>query len=161
MNYTKDQTEYMIEKYKTDPSRDTVEELADEFSKSIKSSSANFHAKACIAVRSTRQNLAKTQLLNLRSLKTSLRLLESRVTIWWVSRKLQKRLLKLSREYYLSEEMVENLGEESRRESWYQRGSRLSRNTADFLVDLACRDVLFHHSPQRKKSRMVVRWRFM
>ena len=37
MNYTKDQTEYMIEKYKTDPSRDTVEELADEFSKSIKS----------------------------------------------------------------------------------------------------------------------------
>jgi hypothetical protein len=37
MNYTKDQTEYMIEKYKTNPSRDTVEELADEFSKSIKS----------------------------------------------------------------------------------------------------------------------------
>ena len=37
MNYTKDQTEYMIEKYKTNPSRDTVEELADEFSKSVKS----------------------------------------------------------------------------------------------------------------------------
>jgi len=37
MNYTKDQTEYMIEKYKTNPSRDTVEELADAFSKSIKS----------------------------------------------------------------------------------------------------------------------------
>ena len=36
MNYTKDQTEYMIEKYKTNPSRDTVEELADEFSKSVK-----------------------------------------------------------------------------------------------------------------------------
>ena len=37
MNYTKDQTEYMIEKYKTNPSRDTVEQLADEFSKSVKS----------------------------------------------------------------------------------------------------------------------------
>ena len=37
MNYTKDQTEYMIEKYKTNPSRDTVEELADEFSKRVKS----------------------------------------------------------------------------------------------------------------------------
>ena len=37
MNYTKDQTQYMIEKYKTNPSRDTVEELADEFSKSVKS----------------------------------------------------------------------------------------------------------------------------
>ena len=37
MNYTKDQTEYMIERYKTSPSRDTVEELADEFSKSVKS----------------------------------------------------------------------------------------------------------------------------
>ena len=37
MNYTKDQTEYMIEKNKTNPSRDTVEELADEFSKSVKS----------------------------------------------------------------------------------------------------------------------------
>ena len=37
MNYTKDQTEYMIEKYKTNPSRDTVEELANEFSKSVKS----------------------------------------------------------------------------------------------------------------------------
>ena len=37
MNYTKDQTQYMIEKYKTNPSRDTVEELANEFSKSVKS----------------------------------------------------------------------------------------------------------------------------
>lgn len=37
MNYTKDQTEYMIERYKTNPSRGTVEELADEFSKSVKS----------------------------------------------------------------------------------------------------------------------------
>ena len=37
MNYPNDQTTDMIEKYKTDPSRDTVEELADEFSKSIKS----------------------------------------------------------------------------------------------------------------------------
>jgi len=37
MNYTKDQTEYMIERYRTNPSRDTVEELADEFSKSVKS----------------------------------------------------------------------------------------------------------------------------
>lgn len=37
MNYTKDQTEYMIERYKTNPSRNTVEELADEFSKSVKS----------------------------------------------------------------------------------------------------------------------------
>jgi len=37
MNYNKDQTEYMIEKYKSSPTRDTVEELADEFSKSIKS----------------------------------------------------------------------------------------------------------------------------
>jgi len=37
MNYTKDQTQYMIEKYKTNPSRNTVEELADEFSKSVKS----------------------------------------------------------------------------------------------------------------------------
>ena len=33
----KDQTEYMIERYKSNPSRDTVEELADEFSKSVKS----------------------------------------------------------------------------------------------------------------------------
>lgn len=37
MNYTKDQTEYMITKYQNNPSRDTVEELANEFSKSIKS----------------------------------------------------------------------------------------------------------------------------
>ena len=37
MNYTKDQTEYMIEKYQSNPSRDTVEEIANEFSKSIKS----------------------------------------------------------------------------------------------------------------------------
>jgi len=37
VNYTKDQTEYMIERYKTNPSRDTLYELADEFSKSVKS----------------------------------------------------------------------------------------------------------------------------
>lgn len=37
MNYTKDQTQYMISKYQSNPTRDTVEELADEFSKSIKS----------------------------------------------------------------------------------------------------------------------------
>ena len=71
MNYTKDQTEYMIEKYKTNPSRDTVEELADEFSKSVKSVIGKMR-------------------------------LESKLTIWLVSRRLRKLLLKQSSEYYLN-----------------------------------------------------------
>jgi hypothetical protein len=58
--------------------------------------------------------------------------------------------------------VVAGVGEVARRESWYERGSRLSRYYTDFLVDLACSDLLFHYNPQRKKSRLVaIKWRFM
>ena len=129
--------------------------------KVLNQSLANYHAKACIAARSTRLKLARTLSLKWKLLKVLPNVWDLRVSLWLASRRLQKQLLKQSREYYLSEEVVADLGEEPRREGWYQRGSRLSSRCKDFLVDLACRDVLFHYCPQRKKSRMVVKWRFM
>ena len=58
--------------------------------------------------------------------------------------------------------MVAGVGEVPRRESWYERGGRLSRYYTDFLVGLACRDLLFHYCAQRKKFRLVaIKWRFM
>ena len=37
MNYTKEQTKYLIDRYTLNPSKDTVEELANELEKSTKS----------------------------------------------------------------------------------------------------------------------------
>ena len=37
MNYSEDITKYMVEQYVSDPSRETVEKLAEELDKSIKS----------------------------------------------------------------------------------------------------------------------------
>ena len=37
MNYTEDQTKHIIEAYQRNPNRDTVEKLADELQKSVKS----------------------------------------------------------------------------------------------------------------------------
>ena len=37
MNYTEDQTKHIIEAYQRNPNRDTVEMLADELQKSVKS----------------------------------------------------------------------------------------------------------------------------
>ena len=37
MNYSEETTKYMVEKYKASPERETVEDLAKELSKSIKS----------------------------------------------------------------------------------------------------------------------------
>jgi|TARA_B100001094_G_scaffold11628_1_gene10333 hypothetical protein len=37
MNYSEEQTQYIVEEYKTNPNRETVESLAKELNKSIKS----------------------------------------------------------------------------------------------------------------------------
>ena len=114
MNYTKDQTEYMIEKYKTNPSRDTVEELADEFSKSVKSVIGKLSREVYIDARSTKPKREKTPLRKSKLYPILLMRLESKLTIWLVSRRLRKLLLKQSREYYQSEKVVADLGKKSR-----------------------------------------------
>ena len=130
--------------------------------KVLNQSLANYHAKACIAARSTRLKLARTLSLKWRLLRVLPNVWDLRVSLWLASRRLQRQLLKQSREYYRSEQVVANLGEVPRRESWFERGSRLSRRCKDFLVDIACRDLLFHYCAQRKKFRLVaIKWRFM
>jgi len=113
-------------------------------------------------VRSTRLKLGRTLSLKWRLLKVLPTVLDLRVNLWLVSRKLQSQLLKQSRKYYQNEEMVAGVGEVARRESWFERGSRLSSHYTDILVGVACRDVLFHYNSQRKKLRVVaIKWRFM
>lgn len=130
--------------------------------KVLNQSLANYHAKVYIAVRSTRLKLGRTLSLKWRLLKVLPTVLDLRVNLWLVSRKLQSQLLKQSRKYYQNEEMVAGVGEVTRRESWFERGSRLSSHYTDILVGVACRDVLFHYNSQRKKLRVVaIKWRFM
>lgn len=130
--------------------------------KVLNQSLANYHAKVYIAVRSTRLKLGRTLSLKWRLLKVLPTVLDLRVNLWLVSRKLQSQLLKQSRKYYQNEEMVAGVGEVARRESWFERGSRLSSHYTDILVGVACRDVLFHYNSQRKKLRVVaIKWRFM
>ena len=130
--------------------------------KVLNQSLANYHAKACTAARYTKLRLAKTLSPKWKLLKVSLNILDLRVSLWLASKRLQRQLLKQSREYYRSEKVVADLGEVPRRESWFERGSRLSRRCKDFLVDIACSDLLFHYCAQRKKFRLVaIKWRFM
>ena len=93
MNYTKDQTEYMIEKYKTNPSRDT-EELADEFSKSVKSvigklSREGVYRREVYKTKTGENSLRKSRLYPILLMR-----LESKLTIWLVSRQEIKATLK-------------------------------------------------------------------
>ena len=79
---------------------------------------ANSHAKAYIAARSTKQKLERILLPKWKLLQILLIRLDLKVSLWLVSIKLQKQLLKQSKEYYQSEKMVAGVGKVAGRESY-------------------------------------------
>ena len=62
MNYTEDQTKYMVDEYTNKPTRITVERLAKELDKTPKSIIGKLSREGvCIAVPSTRRRQANPQ----------------------------------------------------------------------------------------------------
>ena len=90
MNYSEETTKYMVEKYKASPERETVEDLAKELSKSIKSIIGKLSEKEFIDVRSTKLRLENFLLRKWRSFLISLMVWESKWRVYLVWRKLQK-----------------------------------------------------------------------
>ena len=91
MNYTEDQTKHIIQAYQRNPNRDTVEMLAEELEKSVKSIIGKLSREGVY-----RREIykAKSGELKWRSFQISLIHWELKWTLYWAWRKLQKPPLK-------------------------------------------------------------------
>ena len=94
INYTDEQTAFLVEKYSENPSMETVVLLAEKFDKTTKSiigklSREGVYKRAVYKSKSGEVPVTKLELVNNIAENMGVE-----VGIWWVSRKAQKRLLK-------------------------------------------------------------------
>ena len=94
INYTDEQTAFLVEKYQENPSMETVLLLAEKFDKTQSRLSASSVERGYINVQSILVRVEKLLLQKWSSLVTLLKTWELKLRVWWVSRKVQKRLLK-------------------------------------------------------------------
>ena len=90
MNYNEEQTKRIVEAYQSSPNRETVEALAKELSKSIKSIIGKLSREGVYRRETTRPRLENYLLQKWRSFQISLMILGLKWKVYWVWRKHRK-----------------------------------------------------------------------
>ena len=89
-NYTEEQTQMMVGAYLDQPTRETVDNLAEELGRSTKSIIGKLSREGVYRRECMYQRLAKALSRKWKSLIISLKVLELKVDLWLASRKVQK-----------------------------------------------------------------------